>query len=128
MINSGSKGRERMPTAQFIAFSRYPISLSPEEIHHNLLLTHPTYKADSETKELIALFKHYFLYDDNDNGLLSDYQKELIMKVNIEDAMKKIIARNMDRYAKVSERDDAAWYQVLKDEEKKYLAASKHNV
>ena len=48
-INSVSKGREPTPTAQYIALSRYPISLSAEEIHHQLLLSHPTYKADART-------------------------------------------------------------------------------
>ena len=42
------------------------------------------------------------------------------MKVYIEDTMKKIIERNMYRSKKVSERDDSAWYQIIKNEKKKY--------
>ena len=49
------------------------------------------------------------------------YQKELMLKVCIEDHIKKIIAQNMDRYAKASERDDSSWYHLLKYEEKKRI-------
>ena len=121
VINSGSKGREKMPTAQFIAFSRFPLSLSSEEIHHELLLTHPTFKANAEIKELVSMFKNTYLAPDSATSMLSDYQKELMLKVCIEDHIKKIIAQNMDRYAKASERDDSSWYHLLKYEEKKRI-------
>ena len=117
VINSGSKGREKMPTAQFMAFSRHPISLSAEEIHHELLLTYPTFKANEETKELITMFKNTYLTPASITNNLSEYQKELMLKVCIEDAIRNIISKNMDRYAKISERDDSAWYHLLKEEE-----------
>jgi transcriptional regulator with XRE-family HTH domain len=120
VINSGSKGREKMPTAQFMAFSRFPITLSEEEIHHELLLTYPSFKADNEVKELVAMFKNTYLAPDSVTSKLSDYQKELMLKVCIEDSIKKIIEKNLDRYAKTSERDDSNWYHLLKEEEKKY--------
>lgn len=119
VINSGSKGREKMHTAQFIALSRFPISLSAEEIHHELLLTYPTFKANDEVKDLVAMFKNTYLSPDAITSKLSDYQKGLMLKVCIEDSIKKIIENNLDRYAKISERDDSNWYHLLKDEEKK---------
>jgi hypothetical protein len=109
-----------MPTAQFMAFSRFPITLSEEEIHHELLLTYPSFKADNEVKELVAMFKNTYLAPDSVTSKLSDYQKELMLKVCIEDSIKKIIEKNLDRYAKTSERDDSNWYHLLKEEEKKY--------
>ena len=109
-----------MPASQFIGFSRYPLSLSVEEIHHQLLLSYPSLRGEKETKEIIKLFKHYYLDDNNGTEIFSDYQKELIMKVYIEDAMKKIIERNLYRSNKVSERDDSAWYQIIKNEKKKW--------
>lgn len=120
VINSGSKGREKMPTAQFMALSRYSLSLSPEEIHHELLLSHPTFKADEEIKNLIAMFKNTYLTSDSSTSLFSDYQKELMLKAYLEDNIKKIITRNMDRYAKASERDDSNWYKLIKKESIKY--------
>lgn len=120
VINSGSKGREKMPTAQFMALSRYSLSLSPEEIHHELLLSHPTFKADEEIKNLIAMFKNTYLTTDSSTSLFSDYQKELMLKAYLEDNIKKIITRNMDRYAKASERDDSNWYKLIKKESIRY--------
>lgn len=117
VVNSGSKGREKMPTAQFIALSRFPISLSDEEIHHELLLTYPTLQADNEIKELINMFKSTYLPGDNNGVALSEYQKELMMKTYLEDTIKKIISQNMNRYAKASERDDSIWYKILKRED-----------
>ena len=121
VINSGSKGRERMPTAQFMGFSRYPLTLSEEEIHHELLLTYPTLKADQEIKELINFFKNTYLVDNPSNSIYTEYQKELMLKTTIEYYIKKIIERNMDRYAKASERDDHNWYKILKYDEEKRL-------
>lgn len=117
VVNSGSKGREKMPTAQFIALSRFPISLSDEEIHHELLLTYPTLQADNEIKELINMFKSTYLPGENNGVVLSEYQKELMMKTYLEDTIKKIISQNMNRYAKASERDDSIWYKILKRED-----------
>ena len=119
VVSSSSKGRERMPTSQFIGFSRYPLSLSVEEIHHQLLLSYPSLRGEKETKEIIKLFKYYYIDDNDGTDIFSDYQKELIMKVYIEDTMKKIIERNLYRSKKVSERDDSAWYQIIKNEKKK---------
>lgn len=114
-INSVSKGREPMPTAQYIALSRYPISLSAEEIHHQLLLSHPTYKADAQAKELISLFKKTYMMPDPDGEMHTELEKELIIKVNLERYVKTSLTNNMFRYAKISERDDGAWYDLLKE-------------
>lgn len=120
VINSGSKGREKMPTAQFMAFSRYPINLSEEEIHHELLLTCPTFDTDAETKELISMFKNTYLFTNRESELFTDYQKELMLKACMADSIRKIISRNMDRCAKASENDDSAWYHLVKSNREKY--------
>lgn len=114
-INSVSKGREPTPTAQYIALTRYPISLSAEEIHHQLLLGHPTYKADDNAKELIALFKKTYMMPDPDGEIHTELEKELIIKVNLERYVKNSLINNMFRYAKISERDDGSWYDLLKE-------------
>lgn len=114
-INSVSKGREGMPTAQYIALSRHPILLSAEEIHHHLLLSHPTYKADEDAKSLIALFKKNYLTQGEEFENQSELEKQLIIKVNLERYIKESLKRNMFRYAKISNRDDEAWYKLLKE-------------
>lgn len=114
-INSVSKGREGMPTAQYIALTRYPISLSAEEIHHHLLLSHPTYKADEDAKSLIALFKKNYLAPNEGSESQTELEKQLMIKVNLERYIKESLKRNMFRYAKISNRDDEAWYKLLKE-------------
>ena len=112
-INSISKGREGLPTIQHIAFSRYPITLSIEEIHHLLLLNHPSYKADKDVKSLISLFqKLYVSVDDKEKP--TELEKELMIKVNLERYVKESLKRNMFRYAQISNRDDDDWYKLLK--------------
>lgn len=118
-INSSSKGRESMPTYQFIGISRFPLSLSPEEIHHELLLSYPTLKADAEIKDLISMFKNTYLLDKNDTSIYTEYQKELMARAYLEDTIKKIITKNTERYAKISTRDDDGWYHLVKAEAKK---------
>ncbi len=114
-INSVSKGRESMPTVQYIAFSRYPISLSSEEIHHQLLLGTPVFKADSYVKDFIALFKKTYMADDPAGDMHTELEKELIIKVNFERYVKNSLKNNLFRYAKISERDDDFWYDLLKE-------------
>ena len=67
-INSVSKGREHMPVVQYLGISRYPLALSVEEIHHNLLLDYPTFEADPEmVDEMIKNFKA--LYADPNSAI-----------------------------------------------------------
>lgn len=114
-INSVSEGHEPMPVAQYIALTRYPITLSAEEIHHQLLLGHPTYKADDDAKDLIALFKKTYMAKDSDEEIHTELEKFLIMKVNLGRYVKESLKKNMFRHAKISKWDDAAWYDLLKE-------------
>lgn len=114
-INGISQGREGMPTVQYIALTRYPISLSEEEIHHNLLLDHPTYKADEKAKSLIALFKKIYIGPEDETSLHTELEKELIIRVNLEHYVKQSLEKNMFRCAKISNQDDETWYKLLKE-------------
>ena len=113
-INSISKGRERMPVIQFIGLSRYPLSMSVEEIHHSLLLTYPTFKAETEAEEMIKVFKNLFSETNENKEGFSDYQKTIMVKSTLERFIKQSLERNMFRYGKISERDDDEWYHAMK--------------
>ena len=115
-INSISKGRERAPVIQFIGISRYPLSMSVEEIHHCLLLNYPTFKAVGETDEIIKTFKTLYVDSDSPSRKLSEYQKAVIVRSTLDRFIKKSLERNMFRYGKISERDDDEWYHAVKDE------------
>ena len=72
-------------------------------------------------QELISLFKKTYQTPDSYeetikySEILTDLQKEIIIKVNLERYVKTSLTNNMFRYAKISERDDGAWYDLLKD-------------
>ena len=113
-VNSVSKGRERAPVVQFIGISRYPLSMSIEEIHHSLLLNYPTFKAEAETEEMIKNFKALYVDDEAAAQGFSEYQKSVIVRSTLERYIKKSLERNMFRYGKISERDDDEWYHSIK--------------
>ncbi|MBQ8330237.1 MAG: helix-turn-helix transcriptional regulator [Lachnospiraceae bacterium] len=116
-INSVSKGREHTPVIQFIGISRYPLSLSEEEIHYKLLLDYPTFEADPEmVDEMIMNFKA--LYADPNGAIyeqFSEYQKAVMVRSTLERFVKKSLERNMFRYGKISgATDDDQWYHAIK--------------
>ena len=114
-VNSASKGRESMPTIQYLGLSRNKTKISDEEIHHTLLLDHPTYKATDATDEILKLIKNLYI---DDNSAAKDWtpmQKRAAIQSEIEHQIKRSLENNMFRYAKISNRDDDAWYKTLKD-------------
>lgn len=113
-INSVSKGRQRMPVVQFMGISRYPLSMSVEEIHHCLLLNYPVFKAERETDEMIQNFKTLYVNDGEPKEGFSELQKAIIVRSTLERYIRKSLERNMFRYGKISERDDDEWYHAIK--------------
>ena len=115
-INSVSKGREHTPVIQFLGISRYFLSMSEEEIHHNLLLDYPDFEADPEmVDEMIVNFKA--LYADPNGAMnekFSEYQKAVMVRSTLERFVKKSLERNMFRYGKISgATDDDQWYHAM---------------
>ena len=116
-INSVSKGREHTPVIQFLGISRYFLSMSEEEIHHNLLLDYPDFEADPEmVDEMIVNFKA--LYADPNGAMnerFSEYQKAVMVRSTLERFVKKSLERNMFRYGKIAgATDDDQWYHAIK--------------
>ena len=127
-INSISKGRERTPVVQFMGLSRYPLSLSIEEIHRALLLDSPSYDVGKEADDLTATFKLLYLDSpgEKERPDFTDHQKSLIIRATLERSIRKNMERNMFRYAKISERDDDEWYHAVKRSSKANVQASKN--
>ena len=116
-INSVSKGREHVPVVQFIGMSKYPLSMSVEEIHYNLLLDYPSFEADQEmVDEMITNFKA--LYADPDGAIckgFSDYEKAIMVKSTLDKYVRTALTRNMFRYGKITgTTDDDQWYHAIK--------------
>ena len=115
-INSVSKGREKMPTIQFIGLSRNVLKQSDEEIHRNLLLAYPTLNADSYAKELVKTFNNLYVEKGGIESTLSDYQKHITIRANLEHYIKDSLEKNAFRYGKIANQDDDAFYHLLKNE------------
>lgn len=113
-INSVSKGRKREPVVQFIGLSRYALTMSTEEIHHNLLLNYPSFKAESEAEEMIKNFSALYEAKEGESQSFSDFQKLVMVRSALERYIKKSLERNMFRYGKISEIDDDEWYHLMK--------------
>ncbi|MBQ9934374.1 MAG: helix-turn-helix transcriptional regulator [Lachnospiraceae bacterium] len=114
-INSVSRGRESMPVIQFIGLSRNKTSLSPEEIHRMLLLNYPTFKSKKEAEELIATFKKLYVDTNGAYGDLTEFQKQMMIKADLEHYVRNSIRNNMFRVGKISNMDDDTWYHGLKE-------------
>lgn len=113
-INSVSKGREPMPTIQFLGLSRDKILLSAEEIQNALLLQHPNFKVTNEADELISLIKRFYIDDRSSNTELTELQKVVTVRANMERYITDSLKNNHFRYQKASNRDDDEWYHLLK--------------
>lgn len=121
-VNSVSRGRQHMPTVQFMGLSRYSLNLSEEDIHHAMLLNYPNYHAGPESDEMIRTFKNLYMNDENTGFMFTDTQRELLIQSNLERIIKESLTRNLMRYAKVSEVDDDDWYHIIK-----YYGIEKHS-
>ncbi len=113
-INSISKGRERMPVVQFFGISRHPITMSPEEIQHALLLNFPTITVEDEVEEMLRVLRMLYVNNDEVRLSFSPEQKKAVIRSTLERAVRKNLERNAFRYAKISEEDDDAWYHCIK--------------
>lgn len=109
-INSISRGREPMPTIQYIGLSRRETSLSEDELHRMLLLNYISVKDSRDTDELISDLKKSFTDETR-----SDYERNITVRGEISNYVRKVVERNLFRVGKISNRDDDSWYHNLKD-------------
>ena len=113
-INSVSKGRRKDPVVQFMGLSRYPLPMSAEEIHHCLLLDHPSLTTEADTVELIETMKSLYCEEGDNHSSLSERQKSIIVRSHLEMFIKKSLETNIFRYGKISGDDDDDWYHIIK--------------
>ena len=110
-INSISRGRESMPTIQFIGLSRKETGLSDDELHRMLLLNNATINNSSATDNLVSEIRRIYT---EDKGARSDFQRDIAVKGEISNYVRETIEANLFRVGKVSNLDDDTWYHNLK--------------
>lgn len=112
--NSVSRGREHMPSVQFVLLSREKLDLPEGEIYNLLTLDIVDINMHNQTEKLLDLFKNLYL-SGNDSVLgLEEYQKKKIFESALEAIVSDAIETNIFRFAKVSARDDDHYYNLIK--------------
>ncbi len=112
--NSVSRGREHMPSIQYILLSREALALPEGEIYNLLTLDIVDINMHNQTEKLLALFKNLYLSENESVMGLEDYQKQKIFESALESIVSDAIETNIFRFAKVSAKDDDEYYDLIK--------------
>ena len=117
---SVSKGRVSCPCMQIIGLSRYPITVSEEEISRRLLLGFPQIYPQDAIEELTKCLESAPLKRredgpaDRENSEMSERNRRYILNGHLNSIISETVERNLFRVVKVSSRDDDDWYHFLK--------------
>ena len=114
--NSVSRGREHMPCVQFILISRNILKIPDGEVYNLLSLGVSDVNVETETDQLIALFKNLYVNVDLKDDL-SEFQKKKIVENSLTNTLIELIDANMFRFAKVSNMEDDDYYRIICGEE-----------
>ena len=114
--NSVSRGREHMPCVQFILISRNILKIPDGEVYNLLSLGVSDVNVETETDQLIALFKNLYVNVDLKDDL-SEFQKKKIVENSLTNTLIELIDANMFRFAKVSNMEVDDYYRIICGEE-----------
>ncbi len=114
-VNSVARGREKMPCVQYIIMSEKLFKIPDGELYQRLSLDISEVNVQTESNQLINLFKNLYLEDmDNPSGL-NDFQKQRIISDSLENIVKETLDANMFRFAKVSNSEDDSFFRMIRD-------------
>ena len=114
--NSISRGREHMPCIQYILLSRNILKIPDGEIYNLLALGISDVNVETETEQLIALFKNLYVNVDLKDDL-NEFQKKKIVENSLTATLSELIDANTFRFAKVSNMEDDDYYRIISGEE-----------
>lgn len=112
--NSVSRGREHMPSIQYVLLAREALVLPEGEIYNLLSLDKVEISMHNQTEKLIGLFKNLYLSENPSVTGLEEYQKKRILESALEAMVSDSIETNIFRFAKVSAKDDDEYYDLIK--------------
>lgn len=118
-INSVSKGFNFEPCIQYIGLSRYPLSISLDEISRELQFTNINLNMYNETVELVNAFKNLYTKTTLTALPFSDEQKVFLLQSLLEKFVDEAITANLFRTHKISSEQDNKWYHLIKKHLKK---------
>jgi len=118
-MNSVSKGFNLDPCIQCVALSRYPLTISLDEIARELQFNHINLNMYNETLELINAFKNLYTKASLTSVPFSDEQKTYLIQSLLEKFVDETVTSNLFRIKKVSSDKDDDWYHLIKRYSKK---------
>lgn len=118
-MNSVSKGGNLDPCIQCVALSRYPLTISLDEIARELQFNHINLNMYNETLEIINAFKNLYMKASLSSIPFSDEQKTYLIQSLLEKFVDETISSNLFRTKKVSSDKDDEWYHLIKKYSKK---------
>ena len=116
IMASSSRGAERMPCAQQILLSKYPLAdTSDEEIAEMLYISTPKLSLHESAHDLIAWVKALYTPDETSQLLqgINDKQKEAAVEVQLSRINMEQMRKNAFRYHKISSNQDNLLYHRL---------------
>lgn len=117
-VNSVSRGREHMPSVQFILIARKELAIPEGEVYNMLSLGKIDVSVHSKVEKLITLFKNLYLSDNKNTLKLEEFQKKKILESSLQNIIHDAIETNVFRFAKISARDDDEYYNLIKKSER----------
>lgn len=114
-VNSVARGREHNPCVQLIIISKKVLDLPEGEIYNTLRLDEYNIRVDDACKDIVDIFKRLYIEQNEISLELTDEQKQSIVKNKLEYHFKNILEANIFRFAKVSNKEDDAIYNLIKE-------------
>lgn len=115
--NSVSRGREHMPSIQFILLARQKLTIPEGEIYNLLALDSVNISVHNQTEKLLDLFKNLYLNTEQGVLKLEEFQKKKIFESALENIVSDALEANVFRFAKISAMDDDEYYNLIKQGE-----------
>lgn len=117
-VNTVTKGREHNPCVQYIIISDREIERPDGELYDYLKLNDYKIKLDEAIDDIVSLFKRLYVENNEISKELSENQKQAIIQNKLEYHFYDILESNVFRFAKVSNKEDDAIYNIIREENK----------
>ena len=116
-INSISRGSHN-PCVQFILLSRKVIKKPDGDIYNRLTMKGVDVNLGNVVNKIINVVKEFYCDEESSlNTNFSDEQKNIIIESIVKHEFDKIVESNKFRFGKISDSEDALFYQLIKEEE-----------
>lgn len=114
-VNSIARGREHNPCVQFIIMSKKLLDVPDGELYKYLMFDKINVNLDDCVEDIIALFKRLYVQENEISIELTEGQKQAIVRNKLEYHFNEIIQANVFRFAKISNKEDDAIYNLIRE-------------